>query len=512
MNNLRAALLSVSALASLATIAACSGGPGGGNPSDPCCAASGQTEAPPSAFGALSFERLAQPIAFLGTGSCLSTSGGTLSLPPFEALGDEVEVGADGRYLVEIDEEGAGQRVFIRVFDRDEEDIETDRGIAALARIPIADPDAPAIPVAPIRFGADPTALGESTLEIAVFCEMRNADQLQNLSFSDVRAVITSSFAAAYTGTDNVENAATGVTRYRHAINGVVNLALENKDVLERLREEADALVDACRSPEPPAGLDCSSDGRAEFYRYWYMARRVDDADFALPLPLVRSIREHLQSFAQDMSDAISDSYGGDAITDPRDFELFRENHKIRLEIAAAALESAATCFGEGASDPDGDGICEEGAVVDFDEPVDTGRGPISMRQSIASIREGILAAPDEAAFESLWTVHGRDLLQNFAIQAGLMTTPGIGEDFDLIADLALNDHQVAAQFAILTDATHVEIAGILYGTPVAPGVWQNIFDDLEPDFGTLLGIADHRRAADVIFYSTANATDITTP
>lgn len=517
MNTLRAALLSTTALASLATIAACSGGggAGGGGGAAPCCFASGETEQPPQAFGAVPLERFVQPIAFLSTDGCVTTTGGMLSLPEYESIGDEVAVQADGSYLVEIDEEGAGRRVVVRVFDRDEDGNETERGIGALAELPIVDAEAPAIPVAPIRFGANPAKMGESTLELAVHCTMRNTSQLQNLSFNDVRALVTSSFAGAYTGTDDVDNAIAFAGRYRHAINGVVNLSQQNKATLERLREEADRLVDACRSPEPPANLSCSSDGRAEFYRYWHMARRVDDADYSLPTPLVRSIREHLQAFAQDMSDAISDPFGGNPITDARAFELFRENHRIRLEIASAAVEAAATCFGAGAMDSDGDGVCttaEGDPMVDFDAAIDTGRGPISMRESFEAIREGILSAPDEAALESVWAVNGEDILQNFGLQSGLMTTPDVSEDLDVLWDDALSLHQTAAQFAILTDFTHLEIAGELFDPgPTVEGAWEKIHSDLNTDFAALSD-PDHARVTDILFYSTANATDITTP
>lgn len=519
MVNVRAGLFAVGSVTLFATVAACTGGGGGGgNGAAPCCAAQGQTEAPPAAFApdaigsAASAGRFAQPIAFLTSGAgatCVLPSGTGIQLPEFEDLGKPVEVEADGTYLVDIDREGAGRRVLVRVFDRDGDGVETDLGIAALASFPVAGEDAAPIPVSPIRFGAG-GKMGESTLELALFCAMSKAgttsgDDLQNLTFNDVRALMTSSFASAFSGVNDVGDALGFAKQYRHAVNGLVNLDTANRLALAELRESADALVDACRSPAPPAGLTCTSDGRAEFYRYWFLARRGDDADFSLPAALPRGLGDHLQALAQDMSDGLTDSFGGSPLGTGRAMELYKENHRLRVEIAAAAIERAASCFGD-ATDSDGDGVCE-GGVVDLNAAIDTGRGPLSIRGALEQVRAAILAAPDELAIEAAWSASAEDIVQNFGIQSGLQPVPDVDDILDNVFFAARDGHQPAAQFAISTTASHLTIAQTLFDG--AGGVRANIAGDIAMNLsGT--PAADQGRVADLVFYATANGTDLT--
>jgi len=443
MKNLAAAL-PLLALSSL--VAACSGGGGGGNNVEPCCSAQGQTDSPPAgpgfafAGGGELFEgRFAQPIVFSGSSSCLSLGNPVLLMPDFDAVGKPVPVAADGSFTVDINERGIGREVAIRIYDELTDGSKVERAVNYLARPPVANPVATPIPVAPIYF--DGRVFAEGTIEAAAYCELKrgapgSGDDLQNLTLSDIRAVVTSSFASTFVSGGNRESVLAPIRQYRHAINGLVdetkNGGFQVREALRELRYDTDEEIDACLLGR--ADLESLSTCQAgpDAYRYWLLVRAADTFSMGTGL------EDHLLAMAQDMTDAISrvDAANGHRMA------LLRDNYRLRYEVQAAAIRRGVMCFGDTIP-----GTCDD----TVGPTVGTGAGSIG--ESLELLRGDIEAAQTPTQLSNAFFNRNLDIATTFGAQIGIT---GNNAFFDTTAMAN------AAQANILDDFSHAQIAAEL--------------------------------------------------
>ena len=348
----RPAILSLLAiLIGLVAVAACSGGSHG---SEPCCSATGAV-AQPTAFVSATPSLMAQPIVFPADPlACLGfDSANGLTLPSgYKAVGSAVPVTA-GRYDVKISRAGLGQQVYVRIFDH-----ATPETTLALGSLPAdtayGNGPADVFHVAPIFVDpAQPLTVGESTLELIVWCDALKNDLAGSLTLADVRAAVPPETAAGFSPTSaNLADLRTRIAKIRTSLDDVVAYP-EIAQVLgptgdyvalasnfRNLRIGAEQFVDECRDGSPPDGtarIKCNgNEGEAEFYRAWKMAHFAAEAsvDYARPF------RDHLLCWGEHVSDQFGPT---SEAADAKSFQLLRRSAMMKFEATDQAIHAAAT-------------------------------------------------------------------------------------------------------------------------------------------------------------------------
>lgn len=340
----------LSLVATAIGVAACSGG-GSGHGIDPCCAATGQTEVPPTAFApsanaASASGYFARPFILSSESDCVTldaTGKPVLPLAP-TFVGKKVPVDASGRYTLDIDATAIGRTVYVVISDASDNPL----GIGATATESAALGDS--YHLGPITFLS---GTGESTLESAVWCSLLSAGGTGDLHFYDVKGFVTSAMAASFTG--DLSGLTASTATYGDAIGDLTHLpttlgvanASQIEQALYVLREKAETQVDECLdgvTPDANSGIDCATqDGfrrrRAELYRAWrFLHATSADGISALPFgppPIALS-------FAQ----AVGFSFGVATSGGTTAFEVERRAQILRFEAIRKTINDNATALG----------------------------------------------------------------------------------------------------------------------------------------------------------------------
>lgn len=534
--------------------AACTGsGGGGGNNVEPCCSAEGQTVPPGSGFGSTP-ARYVQAVkvnpapAFTDCpdlDAALDFSGIVL------AEGSDIErVEDDGSFSLELYEEvlgapAVGERFFVIVFDGSGGD-RVDRGMGSLAEVAATDAT---IGVAPILFGAA-GLVGETTLEAGVACVMgaaqaldpQGADSLQGMTLTDVRAFVDDSIVTAFNATPTGPTPRLLGVRdlakdYRHGINGMI--AVLNSSGLPQLeldaaiayledyRDDAETLSDECRlglvGYEGCQGVVAPL--RADSYRYWYLARNVNDAAYPIVWngegPSGYDTTQVLAAWADDVFLRLQ---ADGNITGAYELAAFRQNQLLRLELAHANLRVAYSQYGDADGiDNGGDGLFEGplSLTSSMTGANGTWTGLEGPSGSVETLRQQILTG-SEGVIVNAWGVFANHVAYNFGLQANALNMNSDYSD-DFLALYSTNVVSVgssaarAARFDMLdgcnqfpgTDWTNNDIRYTLFGSgsrcapTVQDGPYVQVYNGMTTNFSSDL---DNVVVADVVFWATLNA------
>lgn len=465
-------------------VSACSGG-GGSHPIEPCCGATGVTEAPasvpfaPVANNAAAGDLTAQAFLF-DTANCpvMVASDAATYAATFSAVGDPSVVAADGSYTVTLPKDVENRPVGVRVFRQSDH---TTLGVGLLSINPAAANEGGSIQVPPIRFLV---RVGETTLESAVFCKIRNTGVLSRIVFADVRASITR------LSPRDTDAALLNSHRYLDAL---VQAMTQLADDTERakfatVRENAELAADVTRAEAAPgtAGLDLAiAEARFDAYMAGLGTLVFADGNSGL---------KHAQGLVQQFAQGIQKDGQPDPAASPLKFALYKHEQLARARVTEAGLLRGVALY-------------THAPTIDPTAPVPSPTGT-TINGEILALKARIRAAQTTQDIGGAWGTFVSAINANVATQTGLSPTTLGG-----IESNAHNDGVAAQnQFDFDTSWTHEEILGRFYDpTNSHPGstdvgTWTQVQNAVDASFNTqIISATDRAALTDIIFYTNAN-------
>lgn len=460
---------------SAVAIAACTGQERG---NEPCCPATGTVEGPPTFVATSNLS--AEAITLNLDAPCIDLVAGGLEVEVERRVSDPQPV-VGNRYTLELNRHAVGRPVFIRIFD-------TDNRTIAFGSVPREPEEGVSLTISPIRFFADPSRVGESTLEMVGFCTLARPPQpgatpeIGALTLSDIRAAITSSMAAAFTRDAASVGLTLGYLRsYRDAISELTS-ASTTPDALRLARTRGEFEADILRDE---LGDSVVGEIAAAQVRVGLLVSDSSIA-FADGQPTLK----HLLTFAQDLNSAIDSVAAPTDDAPPLVRSAYTTNQSFRAALTNVAFRQRAT-----------------GAGVGFPPDImfeDTGAGVRSLNDLLAFLLVSVATEPSLSGTKLRWSVFATEVDRNL-----LRQEPAIDPFGNLPATRSLSvSSSEAATLAIGNDPIawpHDRILRRLYdGGAGDSGVWQDIRTEVEARHG---GLSTEQKEvlADFLFYSSIN-------
>jgi hypothetical protein len=497
-------LLALLALAvALVATAACSGGGSGQHSAAPCCGATGQVQPATAPFAPLAAPAtlFAAPFLFENNATACPSLGSVASLDALfhlQPAGSEALVdAATNLYTVKLTTAAEGKKVAVLVYTKAGGKHVTGVG---LVDVPALASTSTIVQVNPVRL-VTTTSFGESTLEVAVECELVARNKTGKLTDADIRGIVTPELARGYVVTPaNADTLVSRLVQFDAALTGFGAFGTSaQQTAFVTLRNSAEERFDSCRNAVEVPDCNPIDEAHAEQSRYMAMVTSA----FGLGLdPYGTSIisanrpyRYHLHSWAQMIEEQIGQVPAPPAV-DLVAQSIVRQEYMLRYAVAYNAIIDAL-------NGPLGN----LGNTVSFSY---TTGGQPSISDALTGMGEAVASQATLGGVQQQWDFYASAIMLDVDRQVFDPASP---------ATPMLDEYKYAAKnyanlvpSALSNVSTYNQVFSQVFGNPPGPSAaqadWQSVnFDIIQGQFTASFSSKDQDRLTDIVFFGSASST-----